>query len=106
MDIVIPSALIYPVLRSAMQSGGGAGTWILEFSPIFGATLDPLTGWPRATDVRKQVKLAFNSQSAAVAYATERGIRFEISGLRNQRKLQPKVYADNFRTTRNDNWTH
>ncbi|MBS7812531.1 ETC complex I subunit [Roseococcus pinisoli] len=102
-----PLARIHRPPRSAMQSGrANTHEWVLEYAPSEGVRLDPLTGWPGSGDTRNQLSLRFPTREAAVAYAQTRGISFEVETPPAPKPIQPKVYADNFRTNRGENWTH
>lgn len=107
MSLVTITARIFQPPRSAMQSGrGNTQEWALVFTPTGRSRLDPLTGWIGSAETRKQVQLHFPSREAAVVYAQAQGITFEVEQPARARPIKPKVYADNFRTNRPDNWTH
>jgi len=99
-------ARIHSPPRSAMQSGKGrTGGWVLEFEPGEQVRLDPLMGWAGSGDTRGQVRLGFETREEAVAYAEANGLAYEVEEPKPLR-IRPKVYADNFRFGRSDNWTH
>lgn len=99
-------ARIYVPPRSAMQSGKARTQgWVLEFEPGEKQRLDPLMGWSGSGDTRGQVRLRFDTREAAVAYAEANGIPYEIEEPKPVH-IKPKVYADNFRFGRAENWTH
>ena len=101
-----PLARIYMPPRSAMQSGKGrTGGWVLEFEPGEQVRLDPLMGWAGSGDTRGQVRLHFDTREEAVAYAEASGLPYEVEEPKPVR-IKPKVYADNFRFGRSENWTH
>ncbi|MDB5415332.1 MAG: complex subunit conserved region [Rubritepida sp.] len=107
MSTLKPQARIHRPPRSAMQAGrANTLEWVLEFAPAERQRLDPLTGWPGSGDTRNQVFLRFPTREAAVAYALVRGISFDVEEPPRAKPIKPKVYADNFRTNRADNWTH
>jgi len=100
-------ARIHRPPRSAMQSGrANTHEWVLEYAPAERLRLDPLTGWPGSGDTRKQVSLRFPTREAAIAYAQAKGISFDLEEPPRPKPIKPKVYADNFRTNRGENWTH
>lgn len=102
-----PQARIHCPPRSAMQSGrANTHEWVLEYAPSERLRLDPLTGWPGSGDTRNQIHLRFPTREAAIAYAEVRGISFEVEEPPRAKPIKPKVYADNFRTNRGENWTH
>lgn len=94
--------------RSAMQSGRAKSQgWLLEFAPAERRALDPLMGWYGSGDTRGQLRLSFSTQEAAEAYARANGIAYEVEPLPPQKtEIKPKVYAENFRYGRTENWTH
>lgn len=99
-------ARIFRPARSAMQSGKAkTRVWMLEFAPASARLSDPLMGWTTSTDMKGQVRLAFDTREEAVAYAQRHGIPFEIL-IENDSKTIPKAYADNFAFHRRQPWTH
>ena len=101
-------ARIYRSPKSAMQSGRArTHDWVLRYEPLEAQRIDPLTGWPGSGDTRAQVRLAFPTAEAAVAWAESKGIPYELEPAPPVRsEIKPKSYADNFRFGRTDNWTH
>ncbi|MDO9708591.1 ETC complex I subunit [Paracraurococcus lichenis] len=100
------TARIYMPPRNAMQSGRGrTQEWVLEFEPGEKQRLDPLMGWSGSGDTRGQVRLRFPTREEAIAYAEANGLRYEVEEPKPVR-IKAKVYADNFRFGRTDNWTH
>ncbi|MFN3076188.1 MAG: ETC complex I subunit, partial [Alphaproteobacteria bacterium] len=88
---------IFRPAKTAMQSGRAkTKQWIVEFEPLARKGADPLMGWIGSRDTRGQVRLAFDSREAAVAYATQQGFEFQVDEPR-ERQVRPKSYADNFR---------
>ncbi|WP_206929654.1 ETC complex I subunit [Roseococcus thiosulfatophilus] len=106
MTALAPLARIHSPPRNAMQSGrANTGGWLLEYAPTPQA-LDPLMGWVGRGDTRNQVRLRFPTLEAAVAFAEARGISYEVAPPPAERPIKPKVYADNFRYGRTENWSH
>jgi len=93
-------AVIYQPAKTAMQSGrANSRRWLLEFEPGAARTLDPLMGWTSSRDTSQQVRLAFTTREAAVAYAERNGVDYRV--IEPQRaKPRLKAYADNFRYDR------
>ena len=90
-------ARIHQRPKSSMQSGRAkVGQWLLEFEPAEAKRLDPLTGWAGSGDMDGQVRLAFDDIDAAVAYATAKGLDYEVVRL-GASTLKLQAYADNFR---------
>jgi hypothetical protein len=99
-------ARIFRPAKTAMQSGrAGTEKWVLEFAPAARREADPLMGWTSSDDTRRQLRLRFDTQEEAIAYAEREGIPYLLEAPQ-ERKLQPKAYADNFRFDRLNNWTH
>ena len=99
-------ARIYNPAKTTMQSGRSrTHDWILEFEPTSARRPDPLTGWTSSTDMSGQVRLTFETQDQAVAYAQHHGIAFQLSKPQ-ARKVIIKAYADNFAATRKQPWSH
>lgn len=91
------TARIYQREKSSTQSGRAkAGVWVLEYETHSPQRPDPLTGWAGGADTVQQVRLTFPTETAAVAYATEQGIAYEVRR-GSERKLRIQSYADNFR---------
>jgi hypothetical protein len=106
MSAVKPLARIHRPPRSAMQSArGNSQDWVLEYAPT-PQVLDPLMGWIGRGDTRAQLRLRFPTEEAAIAYAEARGISYEVEKQRPAKPIKPKVYADNFRYGRMENWSH
>ena len=99
-------ARIYRPAKSAMQSGTAkTKDWVLEFEPASARIPDPLMGWSSSSDMNGQLRLAFESEAEAVAYATKHGIPFRIAEPKTPRRII-KAYADNFAFQRRQPWTH
>ena len=89
-------ARIYRPTKTAMQSGQSkAKNWVLEYEPAGARRPEPLMGWVAAADTSQQIRLTFESEAEAVAYAERKGIDYLVLKPR-ERKIQRKSYADNF----------
>src|SRR6478672_4719101 len=86
--------------KTAMQSGRRqTRKWVLEFEPASRRDPDPLMGWSSAQDTLNEVRLRFDSEAEAVAFAKKHG--FEYTLIEPQpRTPKVKSYADNFRYDR------
>ena len=83
--------------RKTTQSGkANTGKWILEFERKQGQRPDPLTGWNGSGDTNTQVRIAFASKEAAIAYCERHGLAFHVVPAPRVR-LKIQAYADNFR---------
>ena len=100
------TAKIYSPARSATTSGAAkTGHWVLEFDREAPKTVEPLMGYTSSRDMLSQVKLTFDSQEEAVAYAEREGIAYRVEAAKAPRKHR-RAYADNFRYDRSTPWTH
>jgi hypothetical protein len=101
-------ARIHQQAKSAMQSGRAAKAgWVLSFVPSDAQRADRLVGWYGSADTAKQVTLHFDSREQAIAYAEAQGLRFEAEApAKPAGTIKPKVYADNFKFGRHENWSH
>ena len=91
------TARILETERKTTQSGRAkAGKWTLEFESSRAQAHDPLTGWVGAADTRTQVRLAFATREAAIAYAEKHGLDYSVVPAPPV-KLKLQAYADNFR---------
>ena len=101
-------ARIYQPARTAMQSGSAkTKTWVLEFAPASAREVDPLMGWTSSGDTQAQVKLRFDTQEAAEAYAKARGIDYDLVQPKTRKPvIRPRGYGENFATDRKGAWTH
>lgn len=99
-------ARIFLPPKSAMQSGkAGTQRWMLQYEPETAKVRDPLMGWTGSGDMRQQLRLSFETQEEAIAYAQAQGIPYDLE-IPAAHVAKPKSYADNFRSDRKENWTH
>ena len=99
-------AKIYKPARNAMQSGEARTKfWLLEFDQDQARFVEPLMGWTGSSDTRQQVKLWFETQDEAVAYATRHGIPYQLFEPK-EATSKTMSYSDNFKTSRIGQWTH
>lgn len=83
--------------RKTTQSGRAkAGSWTLEFESTEPQKHDPLMGWVGSADTRTQVRLAFATREAAIAYAEKHGFNYHVIPAPPV-ALKLQAYADNFR---------
>lgn len=95
-----PLAKIYQPAKTAMQSGRAkTHSWKLEYEPIAKGTPEALMGWNTMPDTRAQFTLTFPTKEEAVAYATAKGIAFELIEPKKP-VSKPKAYAENFSFTK------
>lgn len=90
-------ARISEIERKTTQSGRAkAGTWLLEFERAQPLRPDPLTGWNGSGDTNPQVRLAFDTSDAAIAYCKQAALDYHLVRAAPVR-LKIQAYADNFR---------
>jgi hypothetical protein len=83
--------------RKTTQSGkANAGKWVVEFERQQPLRPDPLTGWNGSSDTNPQVRMAFASREAAIAYCEKRGLDYHLVPSAPVR-MKIQAYADNFR---------
>ena len=91
---------IYRPAKTAMQSGyANTRQWVMEFEPEGPQEPDPLMGWISSADTNAQVRLHFETEEDAIAYAKRQGYEYTLSEPK-PRKIRPKSYADNFKYNR------
>lgn len=89
-----------------MQSGKAAAEkWIVEYEPATRPTADPLMGYNSSADMRRQIRLEFDTREEAIAYAERNAIPFRVLD-DHKAERQTISYADNFRYGRPQPWTH
>jgi len=100
------SARIYRPSRNAMQSGkGNTREWVLEFEPEVPRTIEPLMGYTSSSDMRRQIRLHFDTLEDAEAYAEREGIAYRVLPT-HEPSVKRVAYSDNFRHDRKAPWTH
>jgi hypothetical protein len=100
------TARIYQPARTAMQSGTAkTKEWVLDYEPETPRTVEPLMGWTSSSDMKQQVRLAFETKEEAIAYCERHGIAYQVF-----ESVPPKrariSYSDNFAYGRRTPWTH
>ena len=100
-------ARIYKPAKTAMQSGRSkTKAWVLEFEAATPRKIDPLMGWTGASDMMSgQVRLYFDTQEEAIAYAKEKGLPHQVAPAQDPQPVI-KAYSDNFAFRRRKPWTH
>jgi hypothetical protein len=83
-------------LKTTQSGKANAGKWILEFERQQPLRPDPLTGWNGSSDTNPQVRMAFASKGAAIAYCEKHGLDYHLVPAPPVR-LKIQAYADNFR---------
>jgi hypothetical protein len=90
------TAKIYRPEKNPMQSGkANTKQWFLEYIPEDSRTIDPIMGWTSNEDSDAQVRLKFENQGEAVAYAEKHGINYKIV-IPAKPKLKLQTYSENF----------
>ena len=100
------TARIYRPAKTAMQSGAAkSNRWLLEFDQEVDRQVEPLMGWTSGSDMKSQIKLWFDSKGDAIAYANRNGLAFRVEEPRESTR-KAVSYSDNFKYTRQGQWTH
>ena len=99
-------ARIYRPAKTAMQSGKAkTQRWVLDYEPEVAKSVEPLMGYTSSSDMKQQVRLYFDTQEEAVAYAKRLGSAHRVEKPQ-ERKVRGAAYADNFKFNRVAPWTH
>ncbi|MBO9426521.1 MULTISPECIES: ETC complex I subunit [Stappiaceae] len=99
-------ARIYQPAKTATQSGKAkTQKWVLDFEPEVAKSVEPLMGYTSSSDMKQQVRMVFESQEDAVAYAKRQGIPYRVEKSQ-ARVVRGAAYADNFKFDRVAPWTH
>ena len=100
------TARIYRPAKTAMQSGHAkTKEWVLDYEPDQASEVEPLMGWTSSTDMKRQVRLCFESKEEAVAYCERNGIAYQLFEAKEPAR-RGLSYADNFAQSRRGAWTH
>ncbi|MBD1549772.1 ETC complex I subunit [Roseibium aggregatum] len=99
-------ARIYRPAKTAMQSGKAkTHRWVLDYEPETARSVEPLMGYTSSSDMRQQIRMYFETQEEAVAYARRNGIAYRVEEP-HERKVRGASYSDNFKFNRIAPWTH
>lgn len=101
-------ARIYKPARNAMTSGtANTRKWVLEYAPSEPRKIDPLMGWTGSGDMKRQVRLRFDTREAAIDYARRHGLAFTVEEPKKRSfNIRPQGYGGNFAHNRRGAWTH
>jgi hypothetical protein len=100
------AARIFKPARTAMQSGrANTKDWVLVYEPESPRQPEPLMGYTSSSDMLSQVRLSFDTQEAAEAYAKRHGIAYRVQKP-HEPTVQRNAYSDNFRVDRKVPWSH
>ena len=106
METTRVAARIYKPAKGATSSGlARTKGWVLEYEPESPREIEPLMGWTASGDMRQQLRLSFDSQEEAVAYAEREGIAYRVE-VPQAVKRRVMSYSDNFKFNRVGPWTH
>ena len=99
------TARIYLPARSATQSGQGKDKWVLEYEPEEPRAIEPLMGWVSSGDMKQQIRLTFDTEAEAIAYAQREGIPYRVD-MPKPASRKILSYSDNFAPNRLVPWSH
>ena len=88
-------AKIYQPAKTAMQSGKGKDSWLLEYVAPAPGTPDALMGWNTMPDTITEIRLKFATREEAISYAEAKKIPYRLSEPKST-VVPPKAYAENF----------
>ncbi len=87
---------IYRPAKTATQSGHAETRhWVLEYEPSARREIDPLMGWTSSPDTKRQVRLRFENEAEAIAFAERHGLSYRVTEPQ-ERRPKAKSYAANF----------
>lgn len=87
---------IYQPTKNAMQSGmANTKFWVLEPEKEDSHFVEPIMGWTGSTDMKQEIRIKFETQDEAIAFAKRSGYEYQVIEPK-KRKTKPKSYADNF----------
>ena len=82
--------------KSAMQSAGGDGKWLLEFvSDSNNRFKEKLMGRTSSSDMSNEVKIHFSTLEEAIAFAERKSYPYEVIKPK-ELQIPKKSYASNF----------
>jgi hypothetical protein len=89
---------IYIPTRNPMQSGNAnAKKWHLEYDAVEDERfIDPVMGWTGNANPNRQLRLVFDTQEEAIAYAVRKRLEYKVIKPKETKKII-KAYADNFK---------
>jgi len=100
------TARIYRPSRNAMQAGTAkTKKWVLVHEPAAPRVVEPLMGYTSSTDTKAQIRLSFDTQEAAEAYARKAGLAYTVHASHTPTPKR-SAYTDNFKHDRKTPWTH
>tara|TARA_Y100000590_G_scaffold371336_1_gene433704 strand:+ start:2486 stop:2779 length:294 start_codon:yes stop_codon:yes gene_type:complete len=91
---------IYKPFKTASQSGiSKFKHWIIEFPKDNTLGFEPLMGWYKSDNTRKQIQLKFNTLEQALHYVEKNKLDYILIE-EKEKKFKIKSYADNFKYNR------
>lgn len=93
---------IYRPAKSAAQSGRRkTHEWCLEPEIVTPRTPEPIMGWASSADTMGELtdRMRFPTKEDAISFATRQGWDYILEEA-TERRIRPRNYLDNFRTTR------
>lgn len=89
-----------------MQSGKAkTDRWTLSYEPESPVSVEPLMGYSSSSDMKRQIRLQFDTQEEAIAYAEKNGIPYQLFEPHDDTRKKIS-YSDNFKFGRLQSWTH
>ena len=92
--------IIYKQTKTASQSGFfQSKDWIVEY-PQDSMEFEPLMGWTKSNNTKKQIQLKFDNFEQALEYVKKNNLDYVVRPVR-KKKFKIKSYSDNFKYNRN-----
>ena len=91
---------IFKPSKTAMQSGfRNTKSWILQFPKENKLGFEPLMGWRKSDNTKKQIQLKFDNLEQAIEYAKKNKLDYIVIPAKDN-KFKIKSYSDNFKYNR------
>ncbi len=101
------TARIYKPSHTATSSGRAKTKhWVLDYEREVKRDIEPLMGWTSSSEMTSQVRLSFETREEAIAFAEKRGIAYRVEEPLPTAERRGLSYSDNFKTSRQGQWTH
>ena len=91
---------IYKPTKTASQSGTKKfNRWILEFPKHSSLNFEPLMGWNKSDNTKKQVQLYFDNFDQVLDYVQKNNLNYILIPSK-EKKFKIRSYSDNFKNNR------
>ena len=91
---------IFKPSKTPNQSGfRNSKDWVVEYPKENNLGFEPLMGWRKSNNTRKQIQLKFDSMGQAIEYVKKSKLDYIIIPAK-ERKFKIKSYSNNFKYNR------